>query len=90
MTTPEATAHRLVRNYLDGRSMDAFMFAAVVWMAHKRLTSGLTPTLDRQLCDDIDSQAGAVRRIRIAPGLTVLPHTLGAKVATPPARLSAP
>lgn len=90
MTTPEATAARLVRNYLDGRSMDAFMFGAAVWMAHKRLTSGLTPTLDRQLCDDIDSQASAVHRIRIAPGLTVLPHTLGADFTKAPARLSAP
>lgn len=80
MTTPEATAQRLVRDHLDGRSMNAFMFAAAVWMAHKRLTEGQVPTLDRRLCDDIDSQAGAVHRIRIAPGLTVLPHTSGADV----------
>ncbi len=30
MTTLEAAAQRLVRNYLDGRSMDARMFAAAV------------------------------------------------------------
>ena len=59
MTTSEATAQRLVHNYLDGRSMDAFMFAAAVWMAHKRLTGGQVPTLDQRLCDDIDSQAGS-------------------------------
>lgn len=90
MTTPEATAQRLVHNYLDGRSMDPFMFAAAVWMAHKRLTGGQVPTLDRRLCDDIDSQAGTVRRIRLAPSLAALPRTMGADVTTPPAGRHAP
>ena len=89
MTTSEIAAQVLVRDYLDGRSMDAFMFAAAVWMAHKRLTSGQVPTLDRRLCDDIDSQAGAVRRIRIAPCITALSHTMGTDVTTPPAGLHA-
>lgn len=52
----------LVRAYLNGRSMDDWLFGAVVWMADLRLANGWTPVLDQRLRMDIDSQArgGAV------------------------------
>ena len=49
-----------MRAYLQGRSMDEFLYAAAVWMVDKRLTGGITPALDQTLRDDIDSQAGEV------------------------------
>jgi hypothetical protein len=47
MTTSNVAAQVLVRAYLNGRSMDEFMFAAAVWMADQRLTGGMVPALDR-------------------------------------------
>ena len=90
MTTSQAAAQALVRTYLDGRPMDAFMFAAAVWMAHQRLTGGQVPTLDHRLCDDIDHQAGAVRQTRTAPRITVLSRAMGAELTPPPAGMHAP
>ncbi|MDP9898350.1 hypothetical protein [Variovorax ginsengisoli] len=67
MRISKASAKMLVHAYLDGRSMDAFMFDAVVWMAQERLTHAQVPTLDQRLRDDIDSQASGVRGIRTEP-----------------------
>lgn len=64
MTTPAVASEVLVRAYLNGRSMDEAMFRAVVWMAGQRLRGSITPALNQALCQDIDSQAGAVRTIR--------------------------
>lgn len=89
MTTSQAAAQALVRTYLDGRSMDAFMFAAAVWMAHQRLTRGLAPVLDERLCDDIDSQAQGVRGIRSAPRLASSFDRSHSDDTTQPARLHA-
>ena len=59
MTTANVAARALVHAYLSGRSMDEFMLEAVVWMAERRLTRGLTPVLDPMLRYDIDQQASA-------------------------------
>ncbi len=60
MTTSNVAAQVLVHAYLDGRSMDEFMFAATVRLVDKRLARGIAPALDQMLRDDIDGQAGAV------------------------------
>jgi hypothetical protein len=60
MTTSNVLAQILVRAYLNGRSMDEFMFSAAVWRADRRLKGGLVPALDQTLRDDIDSQAAPV------------------------------
>jgi hypothetical protein len=62
MTTSEFAAESLVRTYLKGRIMDPILFSAVVWMAEKRLTSGMMPVLDATMRTDIDNQAGAPQR----------------------------
>lgn len=61
MTTSEFAAESLVRTYLRGRSMEPILFRAVVWMAEKRLTSGMMPVLDATMRTDIDNQAGAAQ-----------------------------
>ncbi|MDP9607269.1 UNVERIFIED_ORG: hypothetical protein J2W38_007090 [Variovorax paradoxus] len=53
-------AESLVHRYLNGRTMDPIMFAAVAWAVAKRLNEGLVPTLSVTLCHDIDSQAVAI------------------------------
>jgi hypothetical protein len=61
MTTSEFAAESLVRTYLSGRTMEPILFRAVVWMAEKRLTSGMMPVLDTTMRTDIDNQAGATQ-----------------------------
>ena len=70
MSTSKVAAQILVRAYLDGRTMDEFMFGAVVWMVDQRLTSGIVPALDQALRDDIDSQAGPVMAFKQIRGTT--------------------
>jgi hypothetical protein len=59
MSISNHSAAALVLAYLDGRSMDDWLLGAVVWMADRRLASGMTPVLDQRLRMDIDSQAQA-------------------------------
>ena len=61
MTTSEIAAEHLVRAYLSGRTMEPILFRAVVWMAEKRLTSGMMPVLDATMRTDIDNLAGAAQ-----------------------------
>lgn len=61
VTTSEFAAESLVFTYLSGRTMEPILFRAVVWMAEKRLTSGMMPVLDATMRKDIDNQAGATQ-----------------------------
>ena len=62
MTTSEFAADSLVRTYLGGRTLEPIHFRAVVWMAERRLPSGMMPVLDATMRTDIDNQAGAAQR----------------------------
>jgi hypothetical protein len=75
----------LVCAYLAGRSMEDWMYQAVVWVAARRMAGGLTPVLDQWLQMDIDNQAqpaavpcpgggvNAVQPSATAPGLEGTP-----------------
>lgn len=74
MNTSDRTAANLVGEYLDGRSMDRWLFGAVVWMVEQRLALGLQPVLDERLRMDIDSQARVrARAPAVAPPLSGQP-----------------
>ncbi len=51
-------ARALVLDYLDGRILPDLLQSAVIRAVERRLIGGVTPVLDKQLCEQIDSQAG--------------------------------
>lgn len=57
MSPDPTAAESVVLAYLNGRTMDAHMFEAAVWVVGRRLAAGMTPALDEALCADIDGHA---------------------------------
>ncbi|MBT2320784.1 hypothetical protein J7E62_00210 [Variovorax paradoxus] len=54
-------ARALVVDYLNGRTLPDRLQEAVVRAVESRLTGGEIPVLNKDLCEQIDSQAGELR-----------------------------
>ena len=53
-------ARALLADYLNGRTLPARLYESAVHAVESRLIRGAIPVLDRELCEQIDSQAGSL------------------------------
>ncbi len=58
-------ARALVVHYLNGRTLPVPLHNSVVQAVETRLIGGVTPVLDADLCEQIDSEAGDLRSQRV-------------------------